>query len=159
MSIIAFTAVLAGVNVISQIIVASSDSFGGVSGKESIIQTCVATLDDSAGLLYFWGLLNLIAEPKEGSPIHVFRWGLLHSNEQSEGQSLKVSVRTSWLHAFEKPARIARVRWKPSGSKVSLIILVTTEMLMDSNRNQSQSPSHEISARSSSHICGGAFLS
>jgi hypothetical protein len=126
MGTITFTTVLAGANAISQIVVASSDSFGGVSGQESIMRACVASLDASTGLLYFGGLLNFITEPNEDSAIRISRWSLLHSDKWSQSKSLKISVRTSWLNAFEKPTRTARVRWKRPVSEVSMILFSMT---------------------------------
>jgi len=115
MSLQIFKTILSSLNIAAQGWVATSSGFGGVSGQDSILSACVASLDPSLGLLFLWGLLNLITDGKNPR-VYTSRWGMLHSDSSCIRQRFKLSLRTSWWK-LSSSTRRAEVYWCSSPDK------------------------------------------
>jgi hypothetical protein len=79
---------------IFQLFQLKEDNFGGVSGRDSIWRAILAPWDQSLGMLYCLGILNL-AIPDDW--FHIERWDLLHTrNVRAAVPSIEVSCRHQW---------------------------------------------------------------
>ena len=86
---------LALVTLTAQLLPIMNDSYGGVSGQDSIWRAVLAQMDQSRGGLYLIGLFS-IAIPS--SSIRAHRIGLLHTPGQASVDSIEVAVRPKWMN-------------------------------------------------------------
>lgn len=110
----AFTAI----SLTSQLWVASTESFCGLSGQDSILRGILTPVDSASGLLLFFALLHYFKIHEKAKFLKLSRWDLLHAPfELGETFFLEFPIRTNWKQ-IEKPARIARTKWRGSNNQV-----------------------------------------
>lgn len=101
-----------------QIWVASTESYCGLSGQDSLVRAILAPLDSTSGLLLFLGLLHFVDVLKDGSLLKIHRWDLLHPGQPgNNGSTLELPLRTRWRQ-IDKPTRTAHMMWKSKDDNV-----------------------------------------
>jgi hypothetical protein len=102
--------ILAAVNGVWQLVLATSDNTGGASGQDSILANLIASVDQSNGVLYLWALLNFLTE----SPlIWSSRWGMVHPRRRDRLHKtrLEIALRAHWRNFMSKSRRFAELDW------------------------------------------------
>ena len=95
----------------SQLVPIMNESFGGVSGQDSIWRGVAAQMDQSLGGLYLAGLYS-IAIPS--SSISARRTGLLHTPGQTSVESIEVTIRSKWLNLASQERLRGQLFMQPS---------------------------------------------
>lgn len=110
--------VFTAISLTSQLWVASTESFCGLSGQDSIIRGILTPLDSASGLLLFFALLHYFETLEKVKFLKLSRWDLLHAPDSlKETFFLELPIRTDWKQ-IEKPARVARTKWRGSNNQV-----------------------------------------
>jgi hypothetical protein len=95
----------------AQLLPIMNDSYGGVSGQDSIWRAVLAQMDQSLGGLYLIGLFS-IAIPS--SSIRAHQIGLLHTPGQASVDSIEVAVRPKWMNLASQELRRGQLFMPPS---------------------------------------------
>lgn len=106
-------ALLAGVNVILQFFVLSTDNLAGLSGADSVIRACLTSLDASLGLLLLSAIYTFLFAHDRKSRLYLERFALLHSGPEDLKAGLRMKIRTSWSRPFSLTTRTAIVGVAP----------------------------------------------
>ena len=95
----------------AQLLPITNDSFGGVSGQDSVWRAVLAQMDQSMGGLYLVGLFS-IAIPRTSISAH--RTGLLHTPYPTSVDSIEVVVRQKWMHLASQERRRGQLFMLPN---------------------------------------------
>lgn len=129
MALVRADIILSAINCIGQIVVATSDSTGGSSGQDSVLAIVAATIDQSNGLLYLWGLSNFISD---SSILWSGRWGMIHHTRTNKlrNTKLEITFRSHWPHIINKSRRFAKLDWTAPRSDLSDANITGTSRLV-----------------------------
>jgi hypothetical protein len=104
---------LALVTLTAQLLPIMNESFGGVSGQDSIWRAVAAQMDQSLGGLYLAGIYSIVIP---SSSISVRRAGLLHTPQQTSVESIEVALRSKWLNLASQERRRGQLFMWPTTS-------------------------------------------
>ena len=106
---------LALVTLTAQLLPIMNESFGGVSGQNSIWKAVAAQMDQSLGGLYLAGIYSIVIP---SSSISVRRTGILHTPRQTSVESIEVTLRSKWLNLASLERRRGQLFMQPSHNNV-----------------------------------------
>jgi hypothetical protein len=108
-----------------QLWVATTETFCGLFGQDSIVRGILTPIDSTSGLLLFFALLHYFECLEKFKFLKLSRWDLLHApDDLKEASFLKFQIRTNWKQ-IEKSARIARTKWKGLGDQVRHLLIAS----------------------------------
>ncbi|KAL4911203.1 hypothetical protein BDW74DRAFT_172669 [Aspergillus multicolor] len=126
------TLAITGITIGSQILTATTDTFCGLSGQDSIARAVLAPLDSTSGLLIFLALLHYFDFIRDGLVLNLPRWNLLHTTAgMQRAPNVEFAIRTDWRQ-IEKPTRIAHIRWREATNQnaIDFEVIPNTSLFM-----------------------------
>lgn len=99
----------------AQLLPIMNESFGGVSGQDSIWRAIAAQMDQSLGGLYLAGIYSIVFP---NSSISVRRVGLLHTPRRTSVESIEVMIRPKWLNLASQERRRGQLFMPPTSPNV-----------------------------------------
>jgi hypothetical protein len=99
----------------AQLLPIMNESFGGVSGQDSIWRAVAAQMDQSLGGLYLAGLYSIVFP---SSSISARRAGLLHTLRRTSVESIEVMIRPKWLNISSQERRRGQLFMPPTSHNV-----------------------------------------
>ena len=106
---------LALVTLTAQLLPIMGESFGGVSGQDSIWRAVAAQMDQSLGGLYLAGIYSIVVP---SSSISMRRAGLLHTPRRISVESIEVTLRSKWLNLASQERRRGQLFMQPTSQNV-----------------------------------------
>lgn len=159
MVVTAFKYVVLSLYVFAQLATPATDSLGGVSGNDSILRACIASLDASSGLLFLWAIFNYTFEI-DRSWIYLSRFTFLHSYKYDDalGTNLRLSARTSWAQFSSTTIRVAKLFEievsKPSNLSKMALLTRSRQTRLQASSPRSRSSSYRTSVSGRCRTCG-----